>query len=213
VQTYQNSDGSTRRELRLEQDVRASVPGFAQKPLTNGHPPGLVDPDNAKHYAVGAVGGASYSDGWVRAPLTVWQRDAIDAIRDGRAQLSVGYSCRLVDESGVHDGQAYDCRQEDIVINHLAIVDVARAGPEARLRLDAGDAVAMTDQLEQGADMNTKNGSDAKRRMDEDYTRQYFKNRSTEDRVDAQALTAKQRSDAAYDGQYFKNRPQGEVRK
>lgn len=140
IQIYSDGKGNVIRELRLEGDVKKSLDGFALIPLTNGHPPGLVDPTNAKQYVAGAVGAAEYADGWVKAPITVWTKDAIDAIRDGRAQLSVGYQCALVMEPGEWQGQKYDARQTEITVNHVALVDAARAGPEARLRLDAGDA-------------------------------------------------------------------------
>jgi len=155
IQEYRRADGSVVRELRLPEDVKASAAGFALLPLTNGHPPGMVTPDNAKQYAVGAVGHADFSGGWVKAPMTVWSKDAIEAIRAGRAQLSAGYQCTLIDEAGEYEGQRYDCRQTEIIPNHLAIVDVARAGPNARLRLDSNSAVALdcisivADQMEQ----------------------------------------------------------------
>lgn len=143
IQVYQDGAGGTRREYRSVADVKESLSGFALAPLTNGHPPALVNPSNAQQYASGAVGEATYADGWVKAPLTIWTKDAIDAVRAGRAQLSVGYQCQLVDEPGEYNGEKYDCRQTKIVVNHVALVDAARAGPEARLRLDAGDAASM----------------------------------------------------------------------
>lgn len=141
VQIYHDIAGGERRELRRPDAVKASVPGFALAPLTNGHPPRLVDPSTAQKYAAGAVGEASYADGWVKAPITVWTADAIEAVRAGRAQLSVGYTCRLIEEKGEYQGEKFDSVQTDIVVNHVALVDTARAGPEARLRLDSGDAV------------------------------------------------------------------------
>ena len=140
IQTYRDGNGSTHNEMRFPDDVKASLPGFSLTPLTNGHPPALVTPENAKQYVAGAIGEASYEDGWIKAPITVWTKDAIEAIRAGRAQLSVGYSCELIDEPGVHEGIHYDCRQTNIRVNHVALVDAARAGTDARLRLDAGDA-------------------------------------------------------------------------
>ncbi len=141
VQVYHDIAGGERRELRRPEEVKASVPGFALAPLTNGHPPRLVDPSTAQKYAAGAVGAAEYADGWVKAPITVWTADAIEAVRAGRAQLSVGYTCRLIEEKGDYQGEKYDSVQTEIVVNHVALVDAARAGPEARLRLDSGDAV------------------------------------------------------------------------
>lgn len=141
VQEYRDSSGGTRRELRLPEEVERSLPTFPLQPMTNAHPAEMVDPGNAQRYAVGAVGAATLkADGWVEAPLSIWRADAIAAARGGRQQLSVGYSCRLDRTAGEWRGQRYDAIQRDIVVNHVALVDMARAGSEARLRLDAGDA-------------------------------------------------------------------------
>lgn len=143
IQEYRRADGTMVRELRMAEDVKASATKFALLPLTNGHPPGMVTPENAKQYTIGAVGHADFADGWVKAPVTVWSKDGIESIKAGRAQLSVGYQCTLIEEPGEWNGERYDCRQVDIVPNHLAIVDVARAGPAARLRLDSNSAATV----------------------------------------------------------------------
>lgn len=139
IQEYRDGAGGIRRELRLPEDVAASAPGFALRPLTNDHPPQMVNPKNAEQYVVGAVGEAKFDGGWVTAPLMIYDAEAIASVEKGRAQLSVGYTCRVEDKSGEWRGQKYDAVQKDIVVNHVALVDVARAGPSARLRLDAGD--------------------------------------------------------------------------
>jgi uncharacterized protein len=144
IQEYRDGQGGTRRELRLPEEVRKSLPSFPLQPMTNLHPAEMVTPDNAQKYAVGAVGPAELkSDGWVLAPLSIWRADAIEAARNGRVQLSVGYTCRLETQDGEWQGQKYDAVQRDIVVNHVALVDAARAGADARLRLDAGDAEAV----------------------------------------------------------------------
>lgn len=141
VQEYRNADGSTRRELRLPAEVSASVPGFALAPFTNDHPAEGVTPENARETVVGAVGDAQLGgDGWVTAPIRIYAADAIEATKGGRAQLSVGYSCRLDFAPGQWQGQKYDAVQREIVVNHVALVDLARAGTLARLRLDAATA-------------------------------------------------------------------------
>ena len=142
VQEYRDGQGNVRRELRLPDDVAASVDGYALAPLTNTHPPKMLDPGNVKQYVAGAVGDAQFDGTWVKAPMTLWTADAIAALQSGRAQLSAGYSCRLDNVGGEWHGQRYDAVQRDIVINHVALVDVARAGSEARVRLDTQDAIA-----------------------------------------------------------------------
>ena len=44
IQIYRDGKGNVIRELRLEGDVKASLDSFALSPLTNCHPPGLVNP-------------------------------------------------------------------------------------------------------------------------------------------------------------------------
>lgn len=143
VQEYRDSKGGIRRELRLPEDVAASLPSFALQPLTNDHPPVMVEPGNAEKYVAGAVGDAKMDGGWVVAPLKIYTADAIAAVEGGRVQLSVGYSCRLDYGAGEWEGQKYDATQREIVVNHVALVDFARAGVGASLRLDAGDAIAV----------------------------------------------------------------------
>jgi hypothetical protein len=69
-------------------------------------------------------------------PLTVTHKDGIEAINQGKQELSLGYTLELVQEDGVYEGENYTHRQTDIVYNHLAIVSQARAGRAARLNLD-----------------------------------------------------------------------------
>ena len=46
----------------------------------------------------------------------------------------------------VYNGEPFDFRQTNIRYNHLAIVDEARAGPEARIVLDGEDAVLINQE-------------------------------------------------------------------
>lgn len=145
VQEYRDDQGQVRLELRLDDEVKRSVPQFALSPMCNTHPHEPVTPLNAKRYVVGAVGEATmHGDGWVSAPLTVYDGQAIADAQAGRRQLSVGYSCRLdtspPDPALVARYGRYDAIQRDIVVNHVALVQLARAGADARIRLDSGDA-------------------------------------------------------------------------
>lgn len=156
VQLYTNPDGSTRRELRLPEEVfRAdSLASFAQMPVTNQHPPGLLSAENARQYVVGATGEEIKRDGdYIASSLMFWDAEAIAAAEAGRSQLSCGYSCTLEHAPGRWDsasqkmtsdaaGEPYDFVQRDVQGNHVALVNEARAGAGASLRLDAaGNAV------------------------------------------------------------------------
>jgi hypothetical protein len=146
VQDYINPDGSTRRELRLPEDVfdAASMATYRLRPMTNTHPIDLVNSDNAGEHVIGSVGDArKFDDTWIALPVMIYDGKAVADAKAGRSQISVGYTCAVIDEAGEHPQYGrFDSRQTAIRVNHVALVDAARAGPQARLRLDStGNAV------------------------------------------------------------------------
>jgi len=112
-----------------------SLQSFTHAPVTMGHPAEAVTADNWKQLAVGEVSTAAKKDGeWVHLPLILKDAAAIRAVESGKRELSAGYTCELVWGDGVApDGSAFDAQQSNIKINHLAIVDKARAGSKARI--------------------------------------------------------------------------------
>lgn len=150
VFSYAQPDGTTQRELRLPEEVfrPESVQTFAQVPVTDSHPPEFLTGKNAGQYAVGSTGETIRRDGqYMVGPLTVWKDDAVARIDSGQKQeLSLGYLCDLEFKPGVWKDDAgidhpYDAVQRNIRGNHVAIVSRGRAGPEARIRLDAAEEV------------------------------------------------------------------------
>lgn len=142
---YQQPDGSVVRELRLPEHVFAedALASFDLVPLTDDHR-GMLDATTAENNVVGSVGKvrADASKSLVEAELLIYSAAAISKIEAGKTELSCGYDCDLVHAPGEWNGQKYDAIQTNIRGNHVAIVDRGRAGPEARIRLDAaGDAI------------------------------------------------------------------------
>jgi len=137
---YKNSDGSTRRELRLPEEVFAekSLNSYRGKPIIITHDAGYVDKDNVNEAQIGTILSAGYRDGDnVKAEIVIHDTDAMK--QSGLRELSLGYNLRLDDTPGEWNGEPYDAIQRDIVINHLALVSNARAGEQARLNIDARD--------------------------------------------------------------------------
>lgn len=137
---YTNPDGSTRRELRLPEDVFApeSLASYKGKPIIITHDAGYVDKGNVEEETIGTILSEGYQDGDnVRAEIIIHNTDAMKQC--GLRELSLGYNLRLEETPGVWEGQPYDAIQRDIVINHLALVGQARAGEQARLNIDARD--------------------------------------------------------------------------
>jgi hypothetical protein len=144
---YRRPDGTTFRELVTLDALRSMGSGLPRGPVTLGHPPDFVTPENAQRYAVGDVDGELVieEDGeqgaYAKVRIAVRQRPALDAIRAGRHQLSPGYDAEIDPTPGVHPiFGAFDSKQVGRTVNHLAIVDTARGGPTVALRTDSADA-------------------------------------------------------------------------
>lgn len=158
VLDYMNHDGSLRRELRLPSEVFAqdSIESYQLKPVTVEHH-GRLSSDNAARVTIGMMSGVKPSADRVHLDgvLAIYDKGAVASITAGKRQLSPGYDCVLEPvPGGIHvdaagelgpAGQSYraDFYQREIRANHLAIVDTARAGATAQIRLDsAGNALA-----------------------------------------------------------------------
>jgi hypothetical protein len=140
VFTYMNPDGTTRRELRLPEEVFSedSLASLIGKPLTNNHPSDFVTTDNVGGLEIGTVMSPIFHDEYhVSAAVIIKNKDAISNAKMGKVALSCGYTLDLDWQSGVWMGVAYDCIQRNIRYNHVAQVDRARAGDAAKIRMDS----------------------------------------------------------------------------
>lgn len=142
---YKNADGTIRKELRHPDDVlqNDSLDSMKMIPMVNGHPAErLVNSENAKRLSIGYTGETvDKEDPFIVANLVVTDANAIkEILSKEKVQLSLGYTVDLEPEQGFYFGEPYDFRQRNIKYNHLALVDTARAGPEARIALDGEDA-------------------------------------------------------------------------
>jgi len=122
---------------RPEEEVfnKDSLASFAHKPITIEHPPVLVDAGNWKKYSSGQIGDEVARDGdFIRVPMMIADQKAIDAIGNGKVELSMGYTCDIEFVDGMTpSGQPYNAIQRNIRGNHLAIVDAARGGAQLRV--------------------------------------------------------------------------------
>lgn len=108
-------------------------------PFTVQHPDGDVTADNARELTHGWVleVRAKRDEGTVEALVRIATADALAAIEAGTVELSLGYDTVVEHVSGVSpQGEAYDAVQTKRRYNHLALVDIARVGHVARLRMD-----------------------------------------------------------------------------
>ena len=108
---------------------------YSHLPITIDHPRAMVNADNWKKHAVGETGDEVVRDGGsVRVPMMLRDAKAIELVKSGKRELSVGYGCDLDWTAGITaDGEPYDAVQRNIRGNHLAIVTHARGGATLRI--------------------------------------------------------------------------------
>ncbi len=120
---------------RSEEEVfsEAAMASFEGKPVTNGHPPDLIGPDDVEIYEKGHAqnirrGTEEWRD-YLLADLHIHNRELIDAVQGGKREISCGakglaYLC--VNEDGTYN-------QKNIRGNHVAVVGRGRAGKRAAI--------------------------------------------------------------------------------
>jgi hypothetical protein len=123
--------------VRIERDPEEvfrpeTIASFNGKPVTNDHPPMGVDACNWNQNAVGVTlnprRGEGIYDDFLFADLLITNQEAINAIRDGKREISCGYDA---DYEEIEPGRG---RQLNIIGNHVALVDKGRAGPRCAIK-------------------------------------------------------------------------------
>lgn len=141
VLTYNLPDGSMRRELVPEDTLfnQDSMNSLKMKPITDTHPiERRVDSSTAKLRKVGFTGENVSREGiFLTTPVVVTDHDAVQNVDSGRDELSPGYRCDLLFQSGSFEGQHYDAIQLNRKYNHVALCDKARGGKEIRMNFDS----------------------------------------------------------------------------
>ena len=118
--------------MRTEEEVfsPAAIASFEGKPVTNDHPPVVVDPNTAALYEKGHIQNVRRGSGefknFLVGDLHIHDAELIKAIKNGKRQISCGYECEYIEK----DGQIY---QTNIRGNHVAVVDEGRAGVKASI--------------------------------------------------------------------------------
>ena len=119
------------RLLRDPVELERGAETFARLPILSEHVPVTVDTPRPD-LVVGAIGSeiVFYSP-YLDADLCVWDAAAIAGIETDKVrELSCAYRYVPVMEPGEFEGQPYDGRMTEIQGNHLALVEVGRAGAD-----------------------------------------------------------------------------------
>lgn len=137
IQTYRaadiNLDGDPDRTVdvkRYEEDVfdKAAIASFEGKPVTDGHPPEDVKPENYQTYFKGHAQRVHRDGDFLVADLYINDPVLIDEIRNNvKREVSCGYLCDYVP-----DGDSF--KQTRIRGNHVAVVPKGRAGHSVSIK-------------------------------------------------------------------------------
>ena len=161
VFTYRKADGSVVRELRPESEVfhSDSLETLEHAPITVRHPDKPVGPSNIKELGIGRVIGTPRRDGYfVSTTVIVEDEEAIKRVDSKEdCELSCGYICDVVEQSGTWNGERYDAIQKNIRYNHIGLGPKGwgRGGSEVSLRLDSNEAVLVDESTEKVIKMAT----------------------------------------------------------
>ncbi len=132
-------DGDPERPVSVDrrpEDVFAPavLASFEGKPVTDGHPPENVGPENYAAYTRGHVQNVRREGDFIIADLYINDKALASDIQCGvKREVSCGYTCNYVP-----DGAGY--RQERIRGNHVAVVPRGRAGHDVAIQDAAAQA-------------------------------------------------------------------------
>lgn len=117
--------------LRDPAELEKAAPTFARLPILSEHVPVNAD-ETRQDLIVGAIGSdVSFESPYLNADLSIWDSRSIAGIEtDKIKELSCAYRYVPVMEPGEFDGIPYDGRMTEIQGNHLALVEVGRAGSD-----------------------------------------------------------------------------------
>ncbi|EFF82119.1 hypothetical protein HMP0015_2401 [Acinetobacter haemolyticus ATCC 19194] len=115
-----------------------TIASAESKPITDDHPDDWVSPDNWKELSKGIGKDVRRGDGidsdYLMADLLVMDKDTIQAVLDGKVEISLGYDADYVE---VSKGKGL---QSNIRVNHIALVKKGRCGS----RCSIGDSFMST---------------------------------------------------------------------
>lgn len=117
--------------LRDPAELEKAAPTFARIPILSEHVPISAD-EPRQDLIVGAIGSdVAFDSPYLNADLSIWDSRSIAGIEtDKIKELSCAYRYVPVMEPGEFDGIPYDGRMTEIQGNHLALVEVGRAGSD-----------------------------------------------------------------------------------
>ncbi|MFP4457560.1 MAG: DUF2213 domain-containing protein [Clostridia bacterium] len=140
---YDFDTGEVVMELKPPEEIFSDVTMESLKgvPVTDRHPPVMVDTLNWKDFTKGTTHlDVRQEDNLLVVNETLFDDNLIAYVKSGKkAQVSIGFRADLDETSGEFEDEKYDRIQRNIRINHVAHVEQGRAGSDVGARLDSKD--------------------------------------------------------------------------
>jgi len=160
--------------LRDPAELERGAPTFRNLPLLIQHVPVNAE-EPRKDLIVGTTGSdVAFDAPYLRCSLSIWDAAAIAGIESkDQTELSSAYRYTADMTPGVYEGTAYDGVMRNIVGNHVALVDVGRAGPDvvvADKNPFGGDETMKQKQRLVAAKANARKALEGKLAQDADLT-------------------------------------------
>lgn len=117
--------------LRDPAELAAAAPTFNNLPLLSEHVP-VSAMDHKPGKVIGSTGtDAVYAAPYLKNSLVVWEASAIAKVESReQCEISCAYRYDADMTRGEYDGVPYDGVMRNLIGNHVALVEVGRAGPD-----------------------------------------------------------------------------------
>ncbi|EGF5817741.1 DUF2213 domain-containing protein [Campylobacter jejuni] len=119
--------------FRPFEDLIKIKDSFANKPVKFNHI-WVGEDDNKADGAIGSNITIDKENLMLRADLIIYNPELINAIEnDNLVELSPGYTGAVEKANGIFNGEPYEYIQKITCVNHLAVVDKGRSGPDLKI--------------------------------------------------------------------------------
>jgi hypothetical protein len=128
-------------EYRPRDQLEAAAASWDGSPITNEHPPSMVDAQTWRSVARGVLMGPPVLEdvdgvAYLRGKFKITDSDLVMDVVDGKRETSIGFTSEVLPDAGSFNGSAYDAVQTNLLGNHVAVVESGRAGPAVRILMD-----------------------------------------------------------------------------
>ncbi|HFW6576196.1 TPA: DUF2213 domain-containing protein [Campylobacter jejuni] len=134
VENVSNNDDKVVKVYRSFEDLVKIKDSFANKPIKFNHL-WVGEDDNKADGAIGSIVTIDKENLMLRADLIIYNPELINAIENQNlVELSPGYTGEISEQNGRFNGDNYDYIQTIKCVNHLAVVDKGRSGPDLKIQ-------------------------------------------------------------------------------